>query len=189
MISQTIELLPFEELKKISFEKQTKSREYFISNRGRLFSMNKATELKKPMKSALTKRGYPKVSLKLDGGYESVYIHKAVAEAYVTSPTPEHIFIIHLDYNRGNNNAENLKWVTEFEQKEYIKKRGEIFEYKKSTGGGYFKLTAPQVALIKKALINGKTRKKMLAKRFGVTSTQIKRIERGENWANVKPAQ
>lgn len=187
-MSHSIELLPDEELKKITFAKQTKSRDYYISNQGRLFSMHKITEVKKLMKSALTKRGYPKVSLKLEGGYESVYIHKAVAEAFVERPSEEHQYIIHIDFNRSNNKAENLKWVSEFAQKEYIKKRGEIFEYKKSTGGGYFKLTAPQVSLIKKALLNGKTRKKMLAKRFGVTSTQIKRIERGENWANVKPA-
>lgn len=188
-MSNTIELLDIEELRKISFEKKTKSRDYFISNLGRLFSVNKTTGVKKLMKSTLTKRGYPKVSLKLDGGYESVYIHKAVAECFVEKTGENQSFIIHKDYNRANNKVENLKWVTELEQKEYIRKRGEIFEYKKSTGGGYFKLTAPQVSLIKKALLNGKTRKKMLAKRFGVTSTQIKRIERGENWANVKPAE
>jgi len=188
-MSNAIDLLPFEELKKLSFEKQTKSRDYYISNLGRLFSVNKITEVRKLMKSTLTKRGYPKVSLKLDGGYESVYIHKAVGECFVEPKREDKTFLIHKDYNRSNNKAENLKWVTELDQKEYIRKRGEIFEYKKSTGGGYFKLTAPQVSLIKKALINGKTRKKMLAKRFGVTSTQIKRIERGENWANVKPAE
>ena len=184
-----IDLLPFEELKKLSFEKQTKSRDYYISNLGRLFSVNKTTGVRKLMKSTLTKRGYPKVSLKLEGGYESVYIHKAVGDSFVESDAEDKTFLIHIDYNRSNNKSENLKWVNELDQKEYIRKRGEIFEYKKSTGGGYFKLTAPQVSLIKKALLNGKTRKKMLAKRFGVTSTQIKRIERGENWANVKPAE
>ncbi len=188
-MSNTIDLHPSEELRKLSFEKQTKSRDYYISNLGRLYSSHKSTGIKKLMKSTLTKRGYPKVSLKLDGGYESVYIHKAVAECFVDRLGENNSFIIHIDYNRSNNKAENLKWVTELEQKEYIRKRGEIFEYKKSSGGGYFKLTAPQVAIIKKALLNGKTRKKMLAKRFGVTSTQIKRIERGENWANVKPAE
>ncbi len=140
------------------------------------------------MRSSPTKRGYPKVSLKLDGGHESVYLHKAVADYFVEPGSEEQVFIIHKDYNRSNNKSKNLIWATEDEQKEYIKKRGVIFDYKKGTGGGYFKLTAAQVALIKKALKNGKTRKKMLAKRFGVTSTQIKRIERGENWAHVKPA-
>ena len=188
-MSNLLELLPGEELKRISFKRKTKSREYFISNYGRLFSSNKITGVKKLMKSTLTKRGYPKVSLKLDGGYESVYIHKAVGECFVAPEGEHNTFLIHIDYNRSNNKAENLKWVTEFEQKDYIRKRGEIFDYKKSTGGGYFKLTAPQVSIIKKALMNGKTRKKMLAKRFGVTSTQIKRIERGENWANVEPAE
>ncbi len=188
-MSNVAELLPDEELRKISFKKNTKSRDYYISNLGRLFSVHKISGLRKLMKSTLTKRGYPKVSLKLAEGYESVYLHKAVGDCFVDPQGDDNTFLIHIDYNRSNNKAENLKWVTELEQKEYIRKRGEIFEYKKSTGGGYFKLTAPQVALIKKALLNGKTRKKMLAKRFGVTSTQIKRIERGENWANVKAAE
>ena len=129
-MSNAIDLHPFEELKKLSFEKKTKSREYYISNYGRLFSAHKTTEVKKLMKSTLTKRGYPKVSLKLDGGYESVYIHKAVAECFVDPLGEDNTFIIHIDYNRSNNKAENLKWVTELEQKEYIRKRGEIFEYK-----------------------------------------------------------
>lgn len=29
----------------------------------------------------------------------------------------------------------------------------------------------------------------MIAKRFGISTTQIKRIERGENWGHVKPAE
>lgn len=177
-----------EEWSLLSFEKKTKSKDYFISTHGRLKSVDKNTGSERLMKSSNTKRGYPKVSLKLEGGHESVYIHKAVAEHFVEQKSEDELFIIHSDYNRSNNQFTNLEWVTEDGQKEYIKKRGVIFEYKKNIGGGYFKLTAAKVALIKKALNNGKTRKKMLAKRFGVTSTQIKRIERGENWGYVKAA-
>ncbi len=173
---------------KMEFLKETRSKEYYISNKGRFKSVDKKRGSERLMKDTPTGKGYPKVSLKLDGGHESVYIHKAVAEAFVKPTKPDAIFIIHINYDRSDNRAANLKWVNEAKQKDYIKKRSVLYDYKKSSGGGYFKLTAAEVALIKKALNSGKTRKKMLAKRFGVTSTQIKRIERGENWAHVEPA-
>lgn len=188
-MSRKVEDLRNEEWKQLSFLKETRSKSYFISNYGRFKSVDKNSGNERAMKSTPTGKGYPKISLKLDGGHESVYLHKAVAQSFVKPKSPDHIFIIHKDYNRSNNSSANILWVTEDEQKEYIKKRAVIYDYKKSTGGGYFKLTAAQVAVIKKALLNGKTRKKMLAKRFGVTSTQIKRIERGENWAHVAPAE
>jgi len=188
-MAKKVEDLPNEEWLKLSFIYKTRSKEYFISNQGRLKSVDKSSDSERVMKSTPTGKGYPKVSLKLDGGHESVYIHKVVAENFVTPESEDRVFIIHKDYDRSNNRANNLEWVTEDGQKDYIKRRSVVYDYKKSKGGGYFKLTAAQVALIKKALLTGKTRKKMLAKRFGVTSTQIKRIERGENWAHVQPAE
>lgn len=188
-MAKKVEDLLNEEWARLSFIYKTRSKEYFISNKGRFKSVDKNSGSERVMKSTPTGKGYPKISLKLEGGHESVYIHKVVAENFVSTESPDHIFIVHRDYNRSNNQSDNLAWVTEDGQKDYIKKRSVIYDYKKSKGGGYFKLTAAQVALIKKALLSGKTRKKMLAKRFGVTSTQIKRIERGENWAHVQPAE
>ena len=48
------------------------------------------------------------------------------------------------------------------------------------------KLTASKVKLLKDCLRKGKTKKKILAKQFGISMTQVKRIERGENWKEIK---
>jgi uncharacterized protein YjcR len=40
--------------------------------------------------------------------------------------------------------------------------------------------------MIKRKLLNGKTRLKMIAKQFGVSDMQIHRIKTGENWSHVK---
>ncbi len=43
-----------------------------------------------------------------------------------------------------------------------------------------------KVKIIKRMLASpNKTRQKMIAKQFGVTATQIKRIQRGENWSKI----
>lgn len=40
------------------------------------------------------------------------YIHKLVAEAFLPSPSPEHIFVTHIDGNYDNNMLSNLEWIT-----------------------------------------------------------------------------
>jgi predicted DNA binding protein len=50
------------------------------------------------------------------------------------------------------------------------------------------KLTSTQVMLLKKILSdpNRKTRLKILAKQFGVTTMTLQRIKTGENWGHIK---
>jgi DeoR/GlpR family transcriptional regulator of sugar metabolism len=50
------------------------------------------------------------------------------------------------------------------------------------------KLTVTRVMLIKKLLASPKqtTRLKMIAKQFGVSEMQIRRIKSGENWGYIK---
>lgn len=174
---------------KITFKRETKAKNYYISNYGRAKSIDKASEEERLMKTHPDHRGFFRASIKVEGNLnQAIYVHKEVGTHFVEPPSEEHIHIIHKDLNRNNNHHTNIIWVTDPEWKLYIKERAKKFGFKKSTKGGYFKLTAAQVAIIKKQLASGKTRRKMIAKRFGVSTTQLKRIERGENWANVEPA-
>ena len=62
---------------------------------------------------------------------------------------------------------------------------------KKEAGKGSsksVKLTAIRVMYLKKLLNQGKS-VKQLARTFKVTDTQIIRIKRGENWAEIKAAE
>ncbi len=184
----TIENLPSEEWSLVSFPKPTRRNIYFVSSLGRVKSVNKNTQDERLIKTRADHRGFQTASIKLDGGFSAIYVHKEVALAFIEPPSEDHKYVIHPHHKRDRNSTKDLKWVTEEEWKLYVKERKKIYGFKTPKGGGNKKLTEAQVALIKRALINGKTRKKMIAKRFGVSSTQIKRIEREENWAHIKPA-
>ncbi len=184
-----IDALAGEKWEKVTFKRETKAKNYYISNFGRAKSIDKTTKEERLMKTHPDHRGFFRASIKVVGNLnQALYVHKEVAKHFVTPPSDEHIYVIHKDLNRKNNHHSNIIWVNEIDWKLYIKERAKKFGFKKSTKGGYYKLTAAQVAIIKKQLLNGKTRRKMIAKRFGVSTTQLKRIERGENWAHVEPA-
>ena len=174
---------------KITFKRETKGKNYYISNFGRAKSIDKGSSEEKLMSTHPDHRGFYRASIKVEGNLnQALYVHKEVARHFSDPPSSQHIHVIHHDLNRKNNHYTNIKWVDDDEWKEYIKRRALKFGFKKSTKGGYYKLTEGQVAIIKKQLIQGKTRRKMIAKRFGVSTTQLKRIERGENWKHVAPA-
>lgn len=187
-MSETVTDLPNERWSIVKFVKPTKSKNYYVSDHGRVKSIDKRSDKEKLIKTSPDHRGFYRVSIKVIDGNAGVFVHKEVAKAFVDKPSDEHVYVIHDNLVRSNNHHSNIKWVTEEGWKGYVKDRAKKFGFVKSTKGGYFKLTEGEVAMIKKALTNGKTRKKMIAKRFGVSSTQIKRIERGENWAHVKAA-
>jgi hypothetical protein len=175
----------------IEFKGTTKGKKYYISNLGRTKSVDKVSGKESLMKATMLKTGFPKITYRLNEGCESVYPHKVIAEYFIPKPSNDHSHVIHVDMNRSNNRITNLKWVTEEERKQHNKKRAKAFGYNKKEhvrGVGNYKLTEAKVAIIKKQLETGKTRRTMIAKRFGITLTQIKRIEKGENWSHVKPA-
>ncbi|MEO1627038.1 MAG: hypothetical protein AAFV25_17930, partial [Bacteroidota bacterium] len=91
------------------------------------------------------------------------------------------------DYNKLNNQWLNLYWATKEEWINYVDEREKALGIVRKKNSG-IKLTETQVSLIKKWLLSGKTKKKVIAKKFGVTETQISRIQKGENWGDVDPA-
>jgi len=111
----------------------------------------------------------------------SFYVHRAVAILFIKNKENKK-FVIHLDYDPLNNSIMNLKWVNKEELVAHQQK-----DPKKHTRKGY-KLTEGRVRLIKRKLADpkNKTRDKMIAKLFGISTMQVWRIKSGENWAHVK---
>ena len=112
------------------------------------------------------------------------YIHKLVA-AHFLEKEDDDAYVVHINYDKTDKRAENLKWVTkrgkekhQFANPIYI---GRV--YKKAGA----KLTEGRVRLIKKKIFdpNRKTRMKMIAKQFGISEMQLYRIKTGENWGEV----
>lgn len=62
--------------------------------------------------------GYLYVSLTVNGTRKNKYIHRLVAEAFLEQPTGCDV-VDHKDFNKANNAADNLEWVT---QKENVRR-------------------------------------------------------------------
>ena len=58
--------------------------------------------------------GYERVGLRKKGVQKGHYVHRLVAEAFLT-PEPGRPFVNHKDGNKANNNLENLEWCTQSE--------------------------------------------------------------------------
>lgn len=121
-----------------------------------------------------------------------VLIHRAMAELFLERKEGDEV-VIHKDFDKLNNNLDNLAWVTKevsFARygdspayQAYIKSDKAKNSQKNIVRN--FKLTKNDVLYIKEKLSQGKTLKE-LAHRFGVSDMQIYRIKIGENWSNVK---
>jgi hypothetical protein len=168
----------------IETPRETKQVNYYVSNKARIKSVKKDDGSEHLLKLSPDKKGYMRASVKLDGGNYALYMHMQVAR-YWSKKKAKDTRYIHLDLNRKNNLPSNVVWVTEERWREYVQARAKKYGFVPHRKGGKPKLRRAEVVLIKKMLKTGKTRKKMIAKRFGVSHTQINRIEKGENWADV----
>jgi hypothetical protein len=173
---------------KLAFSKLKKKDEGYSAKAAQLES---STLLLKTLKESLSKKFSD--DLKSRTIYYQALIHRLVAEYFIKQPSTEHIIVAHLDYDKLNNHKSNLKWMKpeenylhqSFSPKVIASKTysdGRRKEDAKST-----KLSVTKVMLLKKLLNEGKPMKQ-LVKQFKVTETQILRIKRGENWAEVKAA-
>tara|TARA_R110002126_G_scaffold87465_4_gene210489 strand:- start:2141 stop:2686 length:546 start_codon:yes stop_codon:yes gene_type:complete len=174
-----------EEWKSIQFdEKIAKKEKYKISNYGRIIKYKNEKEL---LRKRTYINGYETISLKQEVNNKSTsrYVHKLVAEHFLEKDNDEQIFVIHLDYDKTNNELDNLKWATKREKELHQFSHPNWDNIVKTRSKNIGKLTPGKVKIIKRQLKNKKNRISMIAKRFGVSDTQIHRIKSGENWANV----
>lgn len=169
--NEKVELLPF--------AKSQTGLHYALTNYGRVISFTKTHDDGIFLKPGFI-RGYPSMSFRVKGGRKTFLIHRLVADFFLKKPSSQHRFILHLNHKKEDNYANNLKWATAEEKNKHIR-----IDRKKNEIGNY-KLTADRVRMIKKKMLTGKTRLKIIAKQFGVSDMQIHRIKTGENWGHVK---
>lgn len=93
-----------------SFKKSLLRNQYAVSNKGRLLSYKEEFSDGKILKGTLV-QGYRVFKAKPNGENITLFIHKLVAEYFVPKGRKKTEFVIHLDHNKLNNNAENLAWV------------------------------------------------------------------------------
>ena len=93
-------------------------RGYFVSEDGEIITSHKRNG-KTKLKPYIDKDGYARVALYSDKDKRVwIGVHKVVALAFVGGYS-EGLVVNHKDYNKLNNKAENLEWVTPLENAKY----------------------------------------------------------------------
>jgi hypothetical protein len=152
---------------------------YAISDHGRVKSF-KCHEKGKIINCSVI-RGYKAIVVKLSSGkYTSLYLHKLVAELFLERAFLLQKFVIHKDYDKSNNNYQNLYWVT-FQTMNAHQK---LNPNNKVLKVNHAKLSEEEVKTIKLKLKKN-VNVLLLAKKYGITHTQVYRIKNGQNWKHV----
>lgn len=167
---------------------------YHVSNYGRLRSFQSATGANRSAEGTSPEgtlikgsviQGYRSLNIRSGGKTLNRYVHKLVAEHFVTRQKPDQTFVIHVDHDKLNNVFSNLQWATKDEMIEHNRNNPNLKNRPVTQRTRNYKLTESKVKIIKKLLKNDKNRLKMIAKQFGITHTQLNRIRSGENWKHV----
>lgn len=158
---------------------------YYISNYGRVKSVNKKSGDENIRKPSLTAGRFPTLGLKLKGGVnQGISIRKLVAQYFLNNGRESKMHIVNIDGNILNNHVDNLKYLTKEEFDAWHIERGSWTKNHHLRERKY-KMNEAKVKLLLRRLKEGKTKKKILAKSFGITPMQLNRIERKENWGHV----
>lgn len=159
---------------------------YAISSNGRIAAYKKDVyEDGRILKGSITS-GYNTLNIRAGGLSSTYYIHREVARLFLPKPPAKKKIVVHINHNRSDNRAKNLKWVTQEEaiahqQKSPLRKAYKEVQQNRTTG---LKLTIAQVRAMKNQLNNPKRKmtKKQIADKYGVSEMTLYRIQRGESW-------
>ena len=169
---------------KVKAKADTKKCNYLFSDYGRLKSVDKMSGNEKLLRGSLMKQGFMQLNLKLeDGVRQGFYVHQLVASKFLKKDKSKPM-LIHIDGNKLNNYWENLQRVDRAGMTQHQIAQG-VYLHENRKMPSHAKMNETKVRLLKKRLQEGKTKRKVLAKSFGITETQVRRIEKGENWGHV----
>lgn len=128
-------------------------------------------------------RRYPYVALFSSGVQRKYSIHTLVARAFHgEKPTPTHE-VNHKDFNKENNHATNVEWVTHADNIQHATSGGHWPDQVGSKNHSA-KLTEAEVLAIRRA--EKTVSQTTLAKTFGVTSSLISKIQHYKCWKHLK---
>lgn len=91
---------------------------YFISSDGQI--KNKYGKILKPW----IRNGYYTIGLMVNKKRTNYYVHRLVAEYFLSNPDQQRDFVNHLDGDKLNNDVSNLEWCTRQENAQHAYETG-----------------------------------------------------------------
>lgn len=162
---------------------------YAISSHGRIASYRDGLSADGKVLKGSATAGYRTFNIHTAGTAKTLYLHREVALHFLPKKKASQEIVIHLNHDKADNHATNLKWVTLAESishQQHSPAR-KAFKKKQLTRKKGLKLTETEVKSIKRAFNDPKNlhTNKQLAAKYGVSEMTIYRIKRGENWARI----
>jgi hypothetical protein len=150
---------------------------YQVSNLGRVRSLRRM----KPLVGSIDSCGYHRVTLWTPHGQSTGKVHRLVCRAFHGPPNILHREVAHLDNDRLNNRAANLKWVSHAENIYHKRIHGTHGAGEKHPGA---KLTNAEIDLMVAGFLSGE-RSRAIAARFGVSWHTVNDIRSGRSWRHI----
>lgn len=153
--------------------------DYMIGNLGTIIGPKKGI-----IKQRVNSDGYAVVTLgQLKNRHAQQAVHRLVAEQFVENPDPENrLEVNHKDFDRLNNKAENLEWVTHQENVTYSANAGH-YENKRGELNNNARTTREDVELMRKMYSDGVPVYK-IAKEFNKPWSTVGNIVHNKTWTN-----
>lgn len=109
---------------------EVKGINYIVSSDGKVYSTNTggSSYYHKEISQRLNADGYLQITVGKTGNRSQYRVHRMVAEAFIPNPNnlPE---VNHKDYDRTNNNVDNLEWSTHADNVAYSAEIGHYSHY------------------------------------------------------------
>ena len=162
---------------------------YAVSNFGRIASYKRDILRDGKLLSGSLTTGYRTLNLHRPGNKGTLYIHREMAKIFLKKKSSKYKYVIHLNYDKLDNNIRNLRWATLEQMIGHQQASPAKIAYKEKQANRTvgLKLNATQVKKIKNILSdrNRNITIRQLARKYDVSEMTMYRIKSGENWARI----
>lgn len=146
------------------------------------------------LKPGIDKKGYLRVSLKINGKFYTKKVHRLVAECFIPNPEnkPQ---VNHINGFKNDNRLENLEWCTAKENVKHAIDNNLFYFNTKDQSvnkiikvgelNGYSKLTEKDVLEIRSKFKKRVYTRKMLSNEYGVKESCIKDVLSKKSWKHI----
>lgn len=154
---------------------------YEVSSFGRVRSLHRRNSLR-ILYQGSDETGYPTVALNRHGTRTTRTVHRLVCRAFHGEPNPLHRETAHLDGDKANARADNLKWVSKRENESHKSAHGTRLRGEASPCARISEKQARRV----KQLVREGSGVTLAAKIARVTYRTARDIAEGKRWKHVQ---